>query len=294
MSSKGFLLNSQKIEDEASSSSNMGTEAYVIDELRTELQGFGLTRNEAVTYIYLLRTGAKKAGEVSRCTGINRPETYNVLTCLQNKGLISSTFDQPLRFIAAPLQKALDLLVSVEGDRLRFIEKRKDEVLTRFNSISRLGEAEQANERFVVLSGRRQNYSTATNLIKRAKSSVYIVAPEHQVSNLYLQGFFDLANGSSSGLDIRIVSHFTRSSSELLHELASIAKIMIFGVRLRDIPNFILVDSSEILFFASKQDPAGRDLRTIYTNHGSMADALLTLFDFLWTSGKPLRQERSL
>lgn len=58
-------------------------------EVIKALQKIGLTRNESLVYLTLLKQGESKAGFISKKSAINRTTTYDALKSLLDKGLVS-------------------------------------------------------------------------------------------------------------------------------------------------------------------------------------------------------------
>src|SRR4030066_2547590 len=85
-----------------------------VDQLQDQLGKFGLTGNQSKVYIYLGKYGSKSAPEVCKALKLPRTETYHLLTALQNKGIVSATFQHPIQFTALPLNKAIWILVNSE------------------------------------------------------------------------------------------------------------------------------------------------------------------------------------
>ncbi len=76
-----------------------------------ELQNFGLSKNEIEIYVSLIKAGVSTANRVSKITGIKRSTTYDNLSLLINKGLVSSvTKNDVTYFEAANPQKIIRLL----------------------------------------------------------------------------------------------------------------------------------------------------------------------------------------
>ncbi|MFA5992082.1 MAG: helix-turn-helix domain-containing protein [Candidatus Pacearchaeota archaeon] len=57
--------------------------------VKSVLKEFGLTENEAETYLILLRLGSASASDILAKTGIHRINLYDILERLQEKGLVS-------------------------------------------------------------------------------------------------------------------------------------------------------------------------------------------------------------
>ncbi|MEM3443070.1 MAG: helix-turn-helix domain-containing protein, partial [Candidatus Bathyarchaeia archaeon] len=96
-----------------------------IEIIEKALCRLGLSKNEIRVYIYLARTGEHKASEISEALSLHRTETYRILRDLEKKGLISSVFEKPLKFIATPFEKALDILIETKKMKISLLEKRK-------------------------------------------------------------------------------------------------------------------------------------------------------------------------
>ncbi|NQV12436.1 hypothetical protein HQ524_03655 [Candidatus Uhrbacteria bacterium] len=58
------------------------------NNLKTQLQSFGLSKTETSIYLFLLKEGLASPPRIAEGTGIARTNTYNVLVSLSEKGLI--------------------------------------------------------------------------------------------------------------------------------------------------------------------------------------------------------------
>ena len=56
--------------------------------MQKELEEFGLSKNEAKIYLYLLKHGEKSTGPIIRETGISNSRVYGSLNSLIEKGLV--------------------------------------------------------------------------------------------------------------------------------------------------------------------------------------------------------------
>src|SRR3989338_3938274 len=59
-----------------------------IMEIKDELKKVGLTGQEIVIYLYLLQQGSSSPPQISKGTGILRPNTYGTIRDLEGKGLV--------------------------------------------------------------------------------------------------------------------------------------------------------------------------------------------------------------
>jgi len=72
-----------------------------LEIIEKTLYRLGLSKNEMKIYIYVARRGEHKASEISEALSLYRTETYRILRDLEKKGLISSVFEKPLKFISS-------------------------------------------------------------------------------------------------------------------------------------------------------------------------------------------------
>src|SRR5438093_12281942 len=110
------------------SDSSLTEHRLTLDKLREDLSKFGLTSNQAKVYIFLGKYGSKTAPEVCKALKLPRTETYHLLTTLQNKGIVSATFQHPIRFSALPLDKAVWLLVNSDTERVNTLETQENSI----------------------------------------------------------------------------------------------------------------------------------------------------------------------
>ena len=100
-------------------------------------------------YIYLGKYGAKTAPEVCKALKLPRTETYHLLSALQNKGIVSATFQHPIQFTALPLDKAIWILVNSEKERVKSLEKMEGELSEIWKNIPTFdSEPENEEEKF--------------------------------------------------------------------------------------------------------------------------------------------------
>ncbi|MFH1107029.1 MAG: helix-turn-helix domain-containing protein [Candidatus Micrarchaeota archaeon] len=71
------------------------------ERFEDEMVEFGLTRNEARIYLALCKAGPSTASQVSASSGIYRPSTYDSLSQLQDKGLVTFVVIEGRKFFKA-------------------------------------------------------------------------------------------------------------------------------------------------------------------------------------------------
>jgi sugar-specific transcriptional regulator TrmB len=65
------------------------------------LEKVGLTKNESIVYLTLLRLGTSKTGDILNGSGLNSGKIYEILGSLKVKGLVSESIMNNIRFFSA-------------------------------------------------------------------------------------------------------------------------------------------------------------------------------------------------
>lgn len=111
----------------------------VVEEVRNVLKEIGLTNNEASIYLDLLQYGKSSAMTIAKRTLIHRPNVYDSVEKLIEKGLVFQTIEEerkvfnpvnPNNLFKYIKQKEMDLKKIIpELDSLRVKEQRHNEVI---------------------------------------------------------------------------------------------------------------------------------------------------------------------
>lgn len=76
-------------------------------DILTDLKRLGFTDYEARIYVQLLRQSPATAYEVSKSSGVPRPNTYNALETLAQRSAVLPVSESPTRYVAAPADTLL-------------------------------------------------------------------------------------------------------------------------------------------------------------------------------------------
>lgn len=83
-----------------------------------ELKEFGLSENEISVYVELLKTGTTTANRLAQITGIKRSTTYDNLSLLGTKGLVSSIIQEKVTYFEATDPKKILMLMEEKKERV--------------------------------------------------------------------------------------------------------------------------------------------------------------------------------
>jgi sugar-specific transcriptional regulator TrmB len=256
-----------------------------VEKVQTELLKYGLTANQSKVFIYLGKYGAKSAPEVCKALKLPRTETYHLLSALQNKGIVSATFQHPIQFNAITLTKAVWVLVNSEKERVKSLEQMEkglselwDNIPT-FNSIQ-----DEVEEKFQMLQGSNQIHSKIVEMTDNYKNEFLILGSEKDYLKLYHGDF--LESFVKSKQKFRLLSACSEKTTYIFDDLErkNIKKLS------NDIENhlcFILKDNNEMLFFTKNANSVDEPF-AMWTNSNSLGYAMKLLFESLWASSKSI------
>ncbi len=255
-----------------------------LDRLSEKLIDFGFTKEEAEVYVFLSSMGPSPARVVSRRFDVNRMRAYRTLKSLEEKGLVERIIGRPMRFVANPLQEALNKYIDGFRERLTELETREEEIIDDWTRISD-ATSEQAEEpRFRIFEGRQQIYELLIQMCERAGGEICIVTTKRDLHRLALMGIDDrLRTVSKEGIRVRVLTQV---------EGPDFAEMDYFGdfAEIRHVPlptpvRFVTIDERETLTTTSMEDTMSlttQDDAGLWTNAPSYNSAMKIFFDALW------------
>jgi sugar-specific transcriptional regulator TrmB len=262
---------------------------------------FDLSRNEIRVYVYLARSGVRKARDISDALSLHRTETYKILRDLEKRGLISSVLEKPLKFIATPFEEAIDTLIEAKKLRIQQLERNKKSLVDVWLSIPKQKVEPQNKEVFQVLEGEEQILMKANEILEDTKEGIYVLAPDLDLLRLYHSGFTDnLEKFSKNNVEVKLLTNHSPKSRFIADKMKLIDVKYLFS-DVEDLPSFIISDSEQLLFSIknSKNGDVGVRRRKervsfLWTNYEAFIKALKTLFLELWNNQLPQLSARSL
>ncbi|HUT07036.1 MAG TPA: helix-turn-helix domain-containing protein [Nitrosopumilaceae archaeon] len=258
-----------------------------IDQLQDQFSKFGLTANQCKVYIFLGKYGSKTAPEVCRALKLPRTETYHLLTTLQNKGIVSATFQHPIKFSALPLSNAIKSMVNTEKERIKKLEKQEEDLTKLWDTIpSYHNEPDLAKEdKFQMLQGENQIYGKINDMIINTKKEFQIIGNEKDFLKFYHANFLEPLD--KSDIELKIL---TNSSTRTLYVFDEIDRTNVKKFLNTDDGNicFVIKDNEEILFFMKKSDIGKENVTAMWTNSTAMIYSKKLLFDLLWSKSKSI------
>jgi sugar-specific transcriptional regulator TrmB len=261
-----------------------------LSTIEETLSRFGLLKNEIKVYLYLARSGEKKASEIAEAISLHRTETYRILRDLEKKGILFSVFEKPLKFTAVPLDKAIDLLVDAQKMRIKLLEKEKESLVELWLSIPQPRVEKETKELFQMLQGEQQVALKANELLGKAKKEFQIFVPDYYLAQLYYSDFTDKLKHKLDKLDITLLIENSPKSVFFIKKIQwPTHKYRM--VNAQNLPCFMISDRKELLIAFhethGKQASDRKKDRTaaIWTNYTAFIWTLQMLFSKLLETG---------
>jgi sugar-specific transcriptional regulator TrmB len=263
-----------------------------LSTIEETLSRFGLLKNEIKVYLYLARSGEKKASEIAEAISLHRTETYRLLRDLEKKGILFSVFEKPLKFTAVPLDKAIDLLVNAQKMRIKLLEKEKANLVELWLSIPQPRVKEEKKELFQMLQGEQQVALKADDLLRKTESEFQLFAPDYYLAQLYYTDFTDKLKSKLEKLDITLLIEDSPKSVFFIEKMQW-PKHKYRMVKTQHLPCFMISDRKELLiaFHETNNARQANDKKkdrtaAIWTNYNAFVWTLQMLFSKLLETGK--------
>jgi sugar-specific transcriptional regulator TrmB len=253
-----------------------------VEIVEKALSRLGLSKNEVRVYMHIARTGEHKASEISEALSLHRTETYRILRDLEKRGLVSSVFEKPLKFIATPFEKAVDTLIETKKMKISLLEKRKEGLVSIWLSLPRTEAEQERKEVFQILEGEEQIGLKADELLEKASSEALVFASEHYLASFYHSGLLDkLEKISKKSPNVQLLANYSPKSCFFIEKLKlKKAKYTLSDVQ--DLPTFIIVDNAQLLLLIRNGNGKKR-AGALWTNYDAFVKALKILFLELWS-----------
>jgi len=256
-----------------------------VDQLQDQLAKFGLTGNQSKVYIYLGKYGSKSAPEVCRSLKLPRTETYHLLTALQNKGIVSATFQHPIKFKAIPLNKAVWILVNAEKERIKGLEKQEQDIQELWDKIPEFHnqKSEDKEDKFQVLQGINQIQSKIIEMVDNSKEEFLVFGSEKDYLRFYHADFLEPLQKSK--LNYKLLSSCTEKTNYVFDDLDR-NKVKKLGKDIEEKLCFIVSDNEEVLIFMKNAIYPTQHAVAMWTDSSAMVYSMKLLFDNNWSKSK--------
>ena len=263
------------------------------EEIRDELLKFGLTSNQVKVFFYLGKFGSKTAIEISRSLRMPRTETYHLLSSLQSKGIVLSSFNHPTKFSSVPLDKAMIALINTESARLNSLKSSEPLLKTLWDKVPNLGAGyrDTEEEKFQVLRGGNQVNSKIIGMLANTKNEFLILGCEKDFLRFYHADFLDIIKNNS--IDYKLLTSTSEKAWYIFDDIDK-SKVRKLESSIKDNLCFLIKDEKEILIFVKNSKITNKEVTALWTNSESMIYSNILLFKNLWANQSKFPVEQKI
>lgn len=253
-----------------------------METIEKTLRRLGLSKNEVRVYLHIARTGEHKASEISESLSLHRTETYRILRDLEKKCLVSSVFEKPLKFIATPFERALEVLIETKKMRISLLERQKNSLVDLWSSLPKPETARQRKEVFQILEGEEQISLKAQEIVSSALKEIAAFASEADIGNFYHSGLLDkLEKTSNSDVKVQLLTNYSPKNCFFIEKL-KLKTAKYVASRVDDLPTFILADDEQLLLLI-RDNSEKKKVAALWTNYDAFTKTVKALFLEMWT-----------
>lgn len=260
----------------------------LFEKLKNELSKFGLTANQSKVYLFLEKYGSSTATQVSKTLKVPRTETYHLLTNLQNKGIVSATFQHPIKFSALSIDKAIGVLINAEKERVKTLESQEASLVKLWSAIPnfKINQEDIKDGKFQMLQGVNQMTGKINDMISGAKKSVQILASEKDSMKFYHAGFLERIKDTN--IEPQIISSTSKKTSYIFEGRLK-DKVKRLPLKVKEDLCFIIKDDDELLLFMKNPSESPQNIIAMWTDSFSMVYTLKLLFTYIWSNSRYLQ-----
>ena len=275
----------QTILFDATSDSRYYEHKVSTDKVIEQLASFGLTDNESKVYVFLGKYGSHRALDTGKSLRLPRSEVYHILSSLQNKGIVSASFQHPIKFSAVQLDKAVLILINAEKERVKHLESKEKQMLELWNNIPDLKLDPETNkdDKFQMLQSLNQIHSKIKEMASSAKNEILILGSEKDFLKFYHADI--LESLEESGNSYKLLSSCTQRTMYIFDDIdRSKVKQLTQDLGLL----CFVVKDDELLFFTKSSEGTGKEAMAMWSDSKQLTFSMKTLFDFCWASAKKI------
>ncbi len=241
------------------------------------LESIGLTRNESVIYLTLLKTGQSKTGTILKESGLNSGKIYEILESLKRKGLISEAIiDGIKQYAAAPPAQLLEYAAHKKKE----IESQEKEIKNMIPQLTTLMNVEKKEKTIVTYTGFRGIITAAEEALSHTAKNEHIRSLGISDMNAWSQDYW--MKWEKMRVQKKISAKYILSEKGKIYaDLKDLPDIEIKILKAKT-PVGIDVYGKNIVLILHYQEPISCTL--IYDEH--TATTFISYFDILWNTTK--------
>jgi sugar-specific transcriptional regulator TrmB len=258
------------------------------EEESHRLRDFGLTPNQAKTYLATIQLGVATISQIAKSAKIRREAVYRVLSKLENLGLLERILGNPLKVKATPIEDALTILIQHERDRsqqhLSQLQTQKKQIIDNFAMPPFIPPVQAPH--FSLITDRDAIIAKGTQMVSTATAAIDIMT-SRDVFYHFFGNYQDLLmNTIHNKVTIRLLLNVTQHHDlilQLIEQYAAKGTPLTVKYTQQPLNHYLITDYSEALFTTSTEPATGRN-PSLWTNDEQFVEILQQNFEKIWHS----------
>ena len=237
-----------------------------------ELSEFGLSKNEILIYVTLLKTGLTTANRISKVTGLKRSTVYDNLNFLMNKGISSTIKKEKVNYYEAADPNKI----------VRILEGRKEKIAKIVPKLRSIKETITEKTGVISFEGKKGVITVLNDILDQSKDfwfygsrKMALVALQHHPENF-------IQKRISKGISLKAVFAEEDRNDSMFKDkkIRSLSKVK-FLQKLNQTKTNVFIYGKKIAFITS-----GENLVAVIINDKNIVDQQKLHFNLLWNIAK--------
>ncbi|OLS27561.1 MAG: hypothetical protein HeimC3_03400 [Candidatus Heimdallarchaeota archaeon LC_3] len=212
-------------------------------EIMSLLESVGLTKNQALAYLELIKRQSTEASVLCEETGIKSSKIYGILSKLENLGLIVVETTKPKKYRVLLLEESLENFTNVikteYETKIKILDELKVRLSPLFDSIT------SVTEFALILKGQRHVFNHIITKLNNSGKSIVFISPNIKQYEIFKETLKELSN---EGISIRVGVHTTKP---LNLEDSSPIEFILMSCKLF----YIIIDNTYLICVSEWEDP---------------------------------------
>lgn len=247
-------------------------------EIEPLLESLGLSKNEAKTYLALLKLGSVPAGPLIKALGMHRAAVYNLLDILIDKGLVHYVIQANRKYFEAQAPKRLLEIIEEKKQRLEKEEEQLQELLPGLEMQRKLSQESQEG---TIYKGKKGLKSIFEDILNYPNQEFLVMGASGKFKELFGAYFIHLHNRRvANKIKMRILYSQSMKKEKREKELKLAEVRYLPETNITPSTTFIYGDKVVIIMWSDT--PLAFLMRS-----RNAAESYKTFFDLLWQTAEP-------
>lgn len=260
------------------------------------LNALGLTGVQARVYLALIKTGITTIQEVSKASKVARPDTYRVISNLQQLGFVEKIVTIPSKIKPLPLSDTIAILMERRKKENSELHKKATRLLKKHREKNENNAPQEENFQFALIPERENLMFKTQKMTENAQNSIRLMIPLKKLSPWIINHSDMFEKAIRRNVKIQVITEKPGNGETLPKIMCDFNKDPSFEIRTVLQPLkacFGINDTKEILLSTSaKSGPA--ESPAVWSNNPGLIELAQTYFETAWIKAIEERKEEPI